>query len=229
MPRENLKLPVRKLLKRDMVWLAENKCRHGHTYLEHYACFLQEKPDTSPLTENVGIFDIETTGLVANWSQMFCWCMKEHGKNVIHEDLISKRAIRDKDDYKIVKSAVAEIEKYDRIVTWYGTRFDLPYVRSKALYFDIPFPRYQELYHTDLWYQSRSKLRLHSNRLGTVCQYFGIPAKGHPMTPDLSIRAGRGDSDALETVLEHCREDTIATDKCYDLLMDYSPANKRSI
>lgn len=226
---ENLKLPVRKLLKRDLVWLAEHKCRHGHTYLEHYSCFLSEKPNTSPLTEKVGIFDIETTGLVANWSLMLCWCVKEHGSDKIHEKLITKNAIRNRNDYQVVKAAVEEVQKYDRVVTWYGTRFDLPYLRSKALYWDIPFPRYKELYHTDLWYQSRSKLRLNSNRLKTVCQYFGIEAKGHPMTPDLSIRGQRGDKDALMTVLEHCREDVKSTDQCYDLLMDYSPANKRSI
>ena len=228
--RGNAKIPIRKLLKRDIVWLAEHNCKaHNHSYLSHYNCFLREKPNMSPLIEKVGIFDIETTGLQANWSLMLCWCLKEHGKDIIHEKLITKKATRNRDDYQVVKSAVEEIQKYDRIVTWYGTKFDLPYLRSKALYWKIPFPRYKELYHTDLWYQSRSKLKLSSNRLQTVCQYYGIAAKGHPMTPELSIQTQRGDDDARNTVLEHCREDVISTDQCYDLLMDYSPSTKRSI
>ena len=225
----NLKLPVRRLLKREMVWLAENKCRHGHTYLEHYACFLQEKPDTSPLVEKVGIFDIETTGLKANWSHMLSWCVKEAGIDVIHEDLITPRNVRDKNDYKLIKSAVEEIRKYDRIVTWYGTRFDLPYLRSRAVFHGIDFPTYKELVHTDLYYLARSKLALHSNRLGSVCQFFGIEAKSHPMTPALWIRAGAGEKEALQTVLTHCREDVRSTDSCYDLLLKYSAATQRSI
>lgn len=225
----NLKLPVRKLLKREMVWLAENKCRHGHTYLEHYACFLQEKPDTSPLVEKVAIFDIETTGLKANWSHMLCWQIKEAGKDFVYGDLITTKHARDKDDYSLIKSAVKSIREYDRVVTWYGTRFDLPYLRSRAMFHGIDFPTYKELVHTDLYYLARSKLCLHSNRLGSVCQFFGIEAKNHPMTPELWVRAGRGDKEALEEILTHCEEDVRSTDSCLDLLLMYSPATQRSI
>ena len=225
----NLKIPIRRLLKRDVVWLAEHKCRHGHSYLEHYACYLQEQPDMSPMYEKVGIFDIETTGLKANWSHMLCWCIKDAGENTIQYDLITPRKVRDKDDYKLIKSAVEAIKEYDRIVTWYGTRFDLPYLRSRAIYYGIDFPSYQELYHTDLYYLARSKLAMHSNRLGAVCQFFGIEAKSHPMTPELWIRAGRGEKEALQTVLTHCEEDVKSTDSCYDMLLKYSPATKRSI
>ncbi len=229
MPRENLKIPIRRLLKKDIFWLAENKCRHGHTYLEHYACYLQEQPEMSPMHEKVGIFDIETTGLKANWSHMLCWCVKKAGKDIIHEDIITSKEARDKNDYRLIKSAVAEIEKYDRVVTWYGTRFDLPYVRSRAIFYDIEFPTYQELYHTDLYYLARAKLALHSNRLQSVCQFFNIKAKNHPMTPQLWIRSGAGEKVALQEVLTHCREDVSSTDVCYDLLLRYSPATKRSI
>lgn len=224
-----VKCPIRRLLKKEIFWLHEHKCKHGHSYLEHYSCYVSEKPDDSPIQEKVGIFDIETTGLKANWSHVLCWCMKEQGTDIIHQDLITSKHARDKNDNSLIKSAVEEIKKYDRIVTWYGTRFDLPYVRSRAIFYDIDFPSYQELYHTDLYYLARSKLALHSNRLGAVCQFFGIEAKNHPMTPQLWAKAGAGDKEALDTVLEHCQEDVISTDKCYDLLLKYSATIKRSI
>lgn len=221
--------PIRKLTKKEIIWLHDNYCRHGHRYIEHYNCYIQEDPETSPIHEKIGIFDIETTGLKANWSHMLCWCMKEQGKDIIHHDLITKRKARDKDDEKIIKSAVKEIKKYDRVVTWYGSRFDLPYLRSRAIYFDIEFPSYRELYHTDLYYIARSKLAMHSNRLASVCQYFGIEAKSHPMTPELWTKSGAGEQKALETVLKHCEEDVISTDKCWEILSKYSASTKRSI
>ena len=51
-----MEVPVRKLTKAQLVWLGENKCRHSHTYLSHYMCFLAEKPDTSPLVEKNKVF-----------------------------------------------------------------------------------------------------------------------------------------------------------------------------
>ena len=224
-----MKIPIRKLLKRDMVWLAENYCRHGHTYLSHYHCFLMEKPDTSPMTEKIGIFDIETKGLKANWSHMLCWCMKEQGKDVIHSDLITSREARDKNDKRIVKSASDEIKKYDRILTYYGSGFDIPYTRSRALYQGIEFPGYKDLYTTDMYFICRTKFRIHSNRLGAICEFFGIDAKNHPMTPELWKRAGAGDPEALQTILTHCREDVESTDKVYELLLSHMMVSKRSI
>jgi len=224
-----MKIPIRKLLKRDLVWLAENYCRHQHTYLSHYTCFLTEKPDNSPMTENIGIFDIETTGLKANWSHMLCWCIKDHGKDVIHSDLITSREARDKNDKRIVKSAVDKIREYDRLVGYYSIRFDIPYTRSRALHHRLEFPAYRDLYHTDLYFMARSKFALHSNRLGTVCEYFGIEAKNHPMTPDLWRRSGKGEEKALDTILTHCKEDVESTDEVFDLLMEHIMVNKRSI
>jgi uncharacterized protein YprB with RNaseH-like and TPR domain len=188
-----------------------------------------EKPDTAPMKENIGIFDIETTGLKANWSHMLSWCMKEHGKDMIHSDLITSREARDKNDYRIVKSAVAEIKKYDRICGYYSTRFDIPYLRSRALSQGVDFPSYRDLYHTDLYYIARAKFAIHSNRLGAVCEFFGIEAKGHRMTPNLWKDAGAGKQEALETILIHCKEDVESTDKVFSLLLDHMLVNKRSI
>ncbi len=224
-----MKIPIRKLLKREVEWLAEHNCRHGHTYLEHYQCFVTEKPSTAPMVENIGIFDIETTGLKANWSHMLSWCMKEHGKNIIHSDLATRNEVRNKDDYRIIKSAVGELQKYDRVVTYYGTRFDLPYVRSRAMEHGIKFPPYKDMYHTDAYYIARSKFCIHSNRLASVCEFFGIEAKNHPMTPKLWKRAGAGEKKALEEILTHCEEDVNSTDEVFTMLLEHSAITKRSI
>ena len=225
----NLKLPIRKLLKRDLIWLSENRCRHNHSYLEHYACFLTEAPSTAPLIEKIGIFDIETTGLKANWSHMLSWCMKEHDRNIIHHDLVTRKEARDKNDKRIIKSAVEEIKKYDRIITYFGTRFDIPYTRSRALCQGLEFPAYRDLYHTDLYYIARAKFAIHSNRLGAICEFFGIEAKNHPMTPALWKHAGAGNRTALDVILTHCKEDVESTDEIFNLLLDHMLIGKRSI
>lgn len=225
-----MKIPVRKLLKSDMVWLAEHNCvAHSHNFLSHYPCFLREKPDTAPLNEKIGIFDIETTSLKANYGHILCWCMKDRNSGKVYSDLITRREVRDKNDIRIVKSAVREIEKYDRVCGYYSSRFDIPFLRSRALYHQIPFPAYRDLYHTDLYFMARAKFALHSNRLGAICQFFGIEAKSHPMTPELWQKAGSGNEEALNTILLHCLEDIESTDKVFDLLLQHMLVSKRSI
>ena len=225
----NMKCPVRRLLKRDLVWLGENKCRHSHTYLSHYTCFLAESPDTAPLVEKIGIFDIETTGLKANWSHMLCWRMKKQGEDVIFGDVVTTKEARDKNDTRIVKSAIAEFKKYDRIIGYYSSGFDIPYLRSRALEQGIDIPGYKDLYTTDMYFVCRSKFRIHSNRLGAICEFFGIEAKNHPMTPKLWKRAGAGEKDALEEICTHCTEDVESTDKVYQMLLKHMLVSKRSI
>ena len=225
-----MKIPIRKLLKRDVVWLAEHKCEaHGKDFLGHYTCFIREAPDTAPMVENIGVYDIETTGLKSPWSHMLSWCIKEHGRDVIHFDLVTRKEARDKDDRRLIKSAIKEIGKYDRLVTYYGSGFDLPWTRSRALYHKIPFPEFKSLYHTDLYYVARKKLAMHSNRLGAVCEFLGIEAKNHPMTPTLWQRAGAGEPEALQEILTHNKEDVESTDALFDALLDHMLVNKRSI
>ena len=226
---EDLRCPVRRLLKKDLVWLGENYCRHHHTYLSHYSCFLSEKPDTAPMQEKIGIFDIETTGLPANWSIMACWCIFDHDTEKITWDIAKSKEMRDRSDKRLIKSAAEELKKYDRIITWYGSRFDIPYVRTKALYHKLDFPAYKDLYHTDLLYVSRQKLRLSSNRLGNVCEYFKIPAKGHKMTPELNNDLQAGKQYALDDVLEHCKEDVWSTNEVFKKLLRHMLISKRSI
>lgn len=222
-------VPVRRMLKADIIWLFEHKCQHGHTYAEHYACFLAENPKESPFREKQAVFDIETTGLKANWSHMLCWCYRDVNTKEITYDLITKKEARDKNDYRIVKSCVEELVKYDRTLGWFSSRFDMPYIRSRAEFHGIPFPTYRQALHTDLYYIARMKLALHSNRLQAVCQFFGIQSKSHPMTPTLNQLCGAGNSDALQIVLEHCKEDVISTDLCRKMLVKYSAPQKKSI
>ena len=181
------------------------------------------------MCEKIGVFDIETTGLLANWGIMVSWCMLDHNTGKIEYDITTRGEMRDRTDKRIIKSACKELAKYDRIVGWYSSRFDIPFVRTKALYHKIKFPAYRDLYHTDLLYISRQKLKLSSNRLEAVCQYFEIPAKHHRMTPKLNNELQAGKQEAIDDVLEHCKEDVWSTNEVFKMLLEHMLISQRSI
>src|SRR5215469_10548297 len=57
-------------------------------------------------------------------------------------------------DKAVIKAAFKELEKYDLVVTFYGQRADIPYLRSRALRWkiqDIP-----KIYHCDIYWPIRT-------------------------------------------------------------------------
>ena len=83
----------------------------------------------------IGYFDIETSNFTANNGHLLSWAIKEKGKNkIVHEEVIRKELLEGTFDLRILKTCLTELRKYDIIVTYYGTRFDIPFIRTRAEY-----------------------------------------------------------------------------------------------
>ena len=176
----------------------------------------------------IGVLDIESDGLKADFSTMLSWAIKEHdGSTVV--DVISKKDLFSGNyDKKIIQSLVNEIRKYKILVTYYGTGFDIPYIRSKALHYGIEFPSYAEIYNFDLYFTVKSKLKLSRSSLDSACDYLGIKGKT-PIDKEYWRAAKYGDADALKEVLEHNIADVDITDKLYNKLLPFRKWIKTSI
>jgi hypothetical protein len=76
---------------------------------------------------------------------------------------------------------------------------------------------------------SKNKLKLRSNRMAVICEFFGIEAKTHPLTPDIWQTAGAGNKDSLAFIWQHNVEDVVSTKKVFHLLEKYSAKSKTSL
>jgi len=111
----------------------------------------------------------------------------------------------------------------------HNSRFDLPFLRTRALASGIEFPEYGSLYHTDMYFMARSKLRLHSNRLEQVCRtLFGETTKTH-IDPARWIKALQGNIEALSYIQEHCKQDTLELERVYNRLINYGSKTNTSV
>lgn len=221
--------PVHRLSKSKIVWLANHRCKHSHTYLEHYACFESEEEQE----ERVGILDIEASNLDANFGIMLTYCIKDTASDKIWSDGITKADVKKykahKRDFRIATNCVTDMKRFDRIVAHYGRRFDVPFIRTRALMLGVDFPPYSSLYMDDTWRWAKDKLKLNSNRLDTVCRsLFGETEKTH-IDHEYWIRGLEGDPKAIEYIMDHNVKDVLDLEKVWKKLRDYVNINKSSI
>jgi uncharacterized protein YprB with RNaseH-like and TPR domain len=215
----------------------ELRCIHRQDIKHHPSCFKRglvkwgsEKEFTKTTGENwynypgyrIGYLDIESDGLRADFATMLTWAIKEKDGPTNYDIITKEELFNGSADRRLIQSVVDELGKYDIIVGYFSTGFDLPFIRTKALHYGIDFPHYGEVYHWDLFYTVKSKLCLSRKSLDNACDYLGISGKT-PLDKDVWRRAKYGDRDAIQKVLEHNIADVEITEKLHNKLF---PARK---
>jgi uncharacterized protein YprB with RNaseH-like and TPR domain len=227
----------KKLKKDDFLWLATHRCKaHGVLYIEHPKCFEREHPEAaqpSAVPERIGFLDIETSNLDANFGIILTYCIKVREEDTILCDTITKDDIAnnefDKPDKRLVAHLIEDMSGFDRLVAHYGERFDLKYIRTRALYLGLPFFDYGELNIDDTWVMAKNKLKLNSNRLGTVAEaLFGHTDK-NAVSFKYWIGAMHADEESLAYILDHNKRDVLELEKVWEALKDMIKRTKHSI
>jgi uncharacterized protein YprB with RNaseH-like and TPR domain len=173
----------------------------------------------------IGYLDIETTGLKANVDIMLSWAIKTRDKDEVLSDVIKKSEVfNGKYDYRIVNSLIKALNKYDIIMTYYGTRFDVPFSRTRALDHGLEFPKFRTLSHKDIYYLVRSKLQLTRSSLKTATQFLGIDGKTN-LDPRVWRDARYGNKEALKYVFDHNVADVEILEDLHKKIEEYTNAN----
>ena len=157
-------------------------------------------------------FDLETTNLDASIGEILCGCVKPLGQN-------GKVFVGEKTDAGIVADIRDELEKYDYIITWYGTGFDVPYLTTRLLVSDKrPLAKIR---HLDMYYTARTYLKLHSNRQQVAAEtLLGQSAKTR-VIGSIWNNAMRGNKTAMKYIIEHCIGDVTELEKLFYKLITF--------
>lgn len=214
-------------------------CIHRHSIEEHPACFAQNQVIDNRQDKSIpwyllpkmqiAYLDIETDSLKADFGTMLSWAIKFKDSSVSKVDFITKKELfNGSTDIRIVNSLVKALEDIKIVVTYYGTGFDIPFIRAKALHYDIEFPAYADLYHFDIYYTVKSKLCISSKSLANACDYLNIDGKT-PLDKNIWRRAKYGDGDAIQEVLKHNVADVEILEQLHNKLSPFAKWTKRSI
>lgn len=174
---------------------------------------------------NVMFLDIEATNLKADFGYMLCASWKWEGLKKVHHRSIAEAPTFEEDptdDAWIIEELRPELEKADVVVFHYGSRFDYPYLQTRALYHRLePLPRVRWI---DTWRIARNQLALSSNRLASLSRLLGVEEKT-PLSGPVWIRAMAGHAPSIRYVVEHCDQDVIVLEQVYQRIKALRPTD----
>jgi uncharacterized protein YprB with RNaseH-like and TPR domain len=164
--------------------------------------------------KSFAFFDLETFDLAADFGLVMVGCVKDREGGtkgfVAHGDPDEREAlvgIRD------------TLEEKDYVVTYYGTKFDLPYFNTRLI-LNGERPLHQ-IRHIDLYYTARFKLKLNRNRLQSLeLALFGTSDKTS-IRPGVWRRALQGSQEDLDYILDHCVKDVEILERCFEQLKGF--------
>ncbi len=166
-------------------------------------------------------FDIETTGLEADFSVILCACIKPFGKEAVtfRSDHYPKWLRDRSNDMNIVIDIANELSKHAIVLTHYGSKFDVRYLRAKmARYALPPLP---PMFGVDTYTIAKQNFKVSRRRLETLGEYFGLGKKS-PVTGNLWMKAGmNGDRAALDAIVAHCQVDVALLERLGALSFPY--------
>jgi len=216
---------IKKANTKQYQWLYEHGCSHRHRYTTHFNCFLKE----FNIQEKIGFLDIETSNLKANFGIVLCWCLLDDNGDLYKDAITKKDVSSGYEDKRIIQSCIDTMMKFDRVVTHYGTYFDIPFLRTRAVIHKLKFPEYGSLYHTDVWKMAKSKLCLHSNRQNIIAEsLFGKTIKTR-IDHSAWRGATMGNADAVNKVIKHCEYDVEELKNNFRVLLPFTVLNRTSI
>jgi uncharacterized protein YprB with RNaseH-like and TPR domain len=147
---------------------------------------------------------------------IICICWKWEGQKAVHSVTWDK----DQDDKAALSTFLKELAKADEAIAHNGDRFDIKWVRTRALIHGLEMgPNIQTI---DTLTKVRKYFYFNSNRLDYVAQFLGVGKKTEGTSFDLWKKVTLdNDLTALKKMVRYCKNDVVILEKVYDKLKTY--------
>lgn len=174
-------------------------------------------------------FDIETTGLNAAFDHVIAVCFAqitspEPGFGSIATFRLDDAQYRMENivsDQRLIKAVIEFInEETDHLVSWNGKRFDIRFVKARAMKYKLGGFR-SRLFHTDCMNHWRAHMGTRGARLEMVNRFLKNPEQKTPLDEDTWAQAGVLNTEAMDRVVEHCVQDVKSLAQVYWRILPY--------
>ncbi|MEM5879282.1 MAG: ribonuclease H-like domain-containing protein [Candidatus Aenigmatarchaeota archaeon] len=162
--------------------------------------------------------DIECTNISADIGQIVAiGIIKEGKKEVKFVESLEK-------ENEVLNWFKKELENCGLIITWYGSKFDIPFILTRAVINNIDLSKLLKIPSLDLCEFCKRNFLFTKNSLSEVSKSLDIPKDkeiGGKDVLSLYIKAIGGDKRAKEKIVKHCLDDLEALEKIFKKLEPY--------
>jgi uncharacterized protein YprB with RNaseH-like and TPR domain len=176
--------------------------------------------ETSP---NVGIFwragyNLTITPYdIIQERAIICVCWKWEGSDEVHSLTWDKNHC----DKKLLKKFVKELEKADEAIAHNGDRFDIKWLRTRALFHGVNMNHTINTIDTLKW--AKSGFNFNSNKLDYIAQFLGVGKKMETGGLDLWKKICLEKcGESLVKMVDYCKQDVVILEKVFQKLNPYS-------
>lgn len=182
-----------------------------------------------PSKTRVAVLDIETSSLKSDFGIVICAVIHTLGTKEKYKvcaiDLNNKDLLSE--EKALLETLNAELESYDCIVDYFGSRFDIPFIRTRSLYHGIqPLSKKKNL---DLYFTVKRTTNPSTRRLERINDILRISEPdSSPDKTRLGMREWNGvvfnrDSKMLDYIIEHCIADVKILENAVWRFKDFLP------
>lgn len=155
--------------------------------------------------------------------RIICICWKWEGEKKVHS--LDWGALRD--DKTLLKKFIPELNQADEVVFQNGDKFDLPWIKGRALYYRIPmYPVYRTF---DTYKKSKAHFNLNSYKLDYVQKFLGGKGKtstgGSKLWENVTFGNKVDSKKALTHMVKYCKNDVKELEEFYHIIAPYVPHN----
>lgn len=196
----------------------------------------QEILDLKNKPKKILFFDIETSpNLVLSWrigrevSLSHDDILKERAIICLaykwgHEDIIHSLEWSKGNDKDMLEKFSKVIHEADIVIGQNSDRFDIKWLRTRCLYFGIPFP--EKLNSLDTLKFAKAGFYFNSNKLDYLGHFLGVGKKIKTEYDLWKSIILENDKEAMNKMVKYCKEDVALLERVYHKLQAYVPTKK---
>ena len=177
----------------------------------------------------VACFDIETSSLKSDFGVAVCAVVKTYGTR--DKPLSFFVDLDEPDLLKAERNMLIKLNKtlneYDGVITYFGNRFDIPFIRTRSLYHGItPLKKTKSL---DLYFTVKRVTNPSSRRLDRINQILKISdPDASPDKTRLGLAEWNGvvfsrNKEALKYIVTHCIADVEILENAVNAFIEFVP------
>lgn len=161
----------------------------------------------------IAFVDIEAANLNADYGTVVVVSIKPYKAK---PTTFTARPGRDK---QLLRDVSVEIAKYPIWVTFFGKRYDIPFLNSRLMYHGLPpLPRH---HHIDLWMVMKMRTHLSRRNQAHLLSWLGTPESKMSVSPNVWAEMAVKSDEKLEILRQRCESDVTGLEAMYEKAKAY--------